>query len=118
MSQYSISDSDFETAQSITTTWATHVPSVPPKDNAIDYLKFNKSATSNFNKSAASRMAAGSEASNNGAKKVVNVTGTSNMSRGGRHVLPSDIDPGFAFGKPGRPGTPVGAVLSNKEANE
>lgn len=105
---------DVETAQSITSTWVTHVPSVPPKDNAIDYLKFNKSAATNF----ASSKGMASEASNNG-KKVVNVTGQTNLSRGGPvRPLPSDIDPGFAFGKPGRPGTPVSAVLSNTMAIE
>lgn len=121
-------EADFEGAREITSSWATHVPSVAKKSNTIDYVKFNKSAASKFSDSAygskyskalaSAGTTGGSEMANN--VNVVNVTGGAKSTRSGTtaHALPSDIDPNFAFGKANRPSTPVGVTLSNKEGME
>lgn len=91
-------------------TWVPHLPSAPPPRPDVDFHRLHKSAVTNHVTTPKELAQFRSEGDFRGQQP--------SPSRTPPSIIPSDVIPGFAYGRPGRPSTPIRSVLSNDFGNE
>jgi hypothetical protein len=94
---------DFEGAREVTMQWVSHVPSPRPQMQIQDFQKLNRLA---IPAKAYTHRDVGKF------RKTKDVPLTAREHGVVTKVLPSDVVPGFTYGKKTRPSTPIGKVVS------
>lgn len=105
---------DLEGAREVCMHWASHVPSKGPEVNVPDFVDLNRRA-------AASKVTTAKDLKHYRQEQDVlatpRVSNASPRRRSpGRAIIPSDVVPGFTYGKKVRPSTPIHEVISARFA--
>jgi hypothetical protein len=106
---------DAEGAREVSMRWVPHTPSRGPEAHAPDFITFNK-------KAATARACNPKELCNyRKDQDYLNLTPREPLrpatsARTHKDLIPSDVVPGFAYGKAGRPSTPIEQVISARFA--
>jgi len=102
---------DFEGAREVTMQWVSHTPRPRVADSAQDFRKLNKLAIND------KACTAGAVAKH---RKAINLplSARSTYSGPAPKVIPSDVVPGFTYGKKTRPSTPIASVVSYQFSSE
>jgi len=92
--------------------WNDHTPSLDPRgEPGLSFVKLNKMAIGG---KACTRKEY--ESFKNEVREAMASSGPVHAPRAApqRALIPSDVDPGFAYGRKARPSTPVGQVINNR----
>lgn len=108
---------DYEGAREVSMRWVSHIPSCGPQDNAPDFIRLHKRAAgakvatsrdlSHFRREydhQCTPRASGSQSARSPASNSVPP----------KQLVPSDVIPGFTYGRKVRPSTPIQEVISNR----
>jgi len=104
-------DPDFEGAREVTMQWVSHTPRARIEESVQDFRKLNKMAI--LEKACTARAVAKHRLGNN-----LPLSARSANTAPPPKVNPSDVVPGFTFGKKTRPSTPIASVVSYQFASE
>lgn len=112
---------DEETARDVSMNWQNHVPSVAPDRTATNFVAHNMKISSRGGAAARPMMQlvdAGEPALAPGREAEARSTPRSGSfsARGCRNLLPSDVVPGFTYGRKVRLSTPIHDVISARFA--
>jgi len=109
-------NTDIEGAREVSMNWVSHVPSHRPRDHAPDWITQNKRAAGSkvLNGQDMKHFRRQHDLLDGGQHGVAVRTG----SQSARDVIPSDVVPGFTYGRKVRPSTPIAEVISNRSGEQ
>jgi hypothetical protein len=102
---------DFEGAREVTMQWVSHTPKPRMADSAQDFRKLNKMAITD--KATTARAVYKHRKAND-----LPLSARGAYTGPAPKVIPSDVVPGFTYGKKTRPSTPISSVVSYQFSSE
>lgn len=107
---------DLEGAREVSMRWVVHTPSRGPEESAPDFVRFNK-------KAATSKVTTAKDLKQFRQTQDMNPnTPRDSAPQSARlpmkHIVPSDVVPGFTYGRATRLSTPIHDVVSNRFADK
>jgi len=109
-------NSDIEGAREVSMNWVSHAPSQRPRDHAPDWVTHNKRA-------AVSKVMNGKDMKHFRRERDLLDGGqhggsVRSGSQTARDLIPSDVVPGFTYGRKVRPSTPISEVIANRSGEQ
>jgi len=109
-------NSDLEGAREVSMNWVSHVPSQRPRDHAPDWITHNRRAAGSqvLNGQDMKHFRRENELLDGGQRGGAVRSG----SQTARDLIPSDVVPGFTYGRKCRPSTPIAEVMSHRSGEQ